>query len=340
MEKVLVGLSGGADSALTALLLREQGYEVFGAYLSFCPLSDPTGAKRVAEKLGIPLSVVHREKAFREKVIRPFVRTYCSGKTPNPCVECNRRMKIPELLKEADRLGIEKVATGHYARVERDPSGRMILKKGKDEKKDQSYFLWKLTQKQLARILFPLEDKEKAKEAPRIAGLLEKKQKESMEICFIPDQNVQKFIAENGGELLHGGTIVDVSGKVLGNHDGIFRYTVGQRRGLGVAMGERYFVTEIRPETSQVVLGKEEDLLVRSLRVEKIHFVSATPKTLPREGICMKGRHRGQAIPCDLEWCGREVKVHFPEPIRAFSPGQSACFYEGERLLFGGIISR
>ncbi len=337
MKTVLVGLSGGVDSAAVAKILLEQGYRVFGAYLSFCPGSDSSQAREVARKLEIPFSVVNRQKSFEKKVIAPFVESYRTGRTPNPCVECNRNMKIASLLQEADRLGIEMVATGHYARILKGENGRYQLWRGADENKDQSYFLWRLTQKQLSRLIFPLEGLEKETVRRYASGLILPGERESMEICFIPDGDTKGFVKKNGGETPPG-HFVDREGKILGKHSGISSYTIGQRRGLGVAMGERYFVTELRPEKGEVVLGVQEDLLTDCFRIGSLHFVSNLKKEVPTEEIWMKGRHRGKPILCRIRFQGREVFAYPKEPTKRFAPGQSAVFYQGEKLLFGGII--
>lgn len=337
MKSVLVGLSGGVDSAAVAKLLLEAGYRVHGTYLRFCADSDPEQARLVAEKLGIPFSVVNHVKAFEHQVVEPFVETYRRGRTPNPCVECNRKMKIASLLQEADRLGIEFVATGHYARVEPGENGRYQLKMAQDPKKDQSYFLWKLTQRQLSRLLFPLAELEKQEVKSLAAHLVPERTKESMEICFVPENDPQKFLAEKGGDM-PAGDFVSSDGTVLGEHKGISFYTVGQRRGLGIALGERCFVTKILPETNQIRIGSEEELLVSSVTVSHLHFVSCRKGELPEEGIGIKGRNRSPVLPCRLEFLEGRVVAHLESLTRAFAPGQSACFYRGDVLLFGGEI--
>ena len=338
MESVLVGLSGGVDSAVSVRLLQEQGYRVHGTFLSFCSESDPEPAARLAQALGISFSVVEDEKGFEKKVIRPFVDSFCRAETPNPCVVCNRAMKIPALLREADRLGMDKVATGHYARIERE-AGRFCLYRGRDENKDQSYFLWKLTQRQLSRLIFPLSRWEKQKARDLARDLMPQEEKESMEICFIPNGDTAGFVDARGGKT-PSGDFVDRFGRVLGRHHGISHYTIGQRRGLGVAMGERWFVTDLLPENNQVVLGPADELLCQEIWVESLHFVSMSRKTIPAEGIVMQGRHRGKRIPCQVLWQEGGARVLLSEPYRRFAPGQSACFYLGDKLLFGGIIGK
>ncbi len=339
MKRVLVGLSGGVDSAAVALILKEKGYEVFGAYLSLCENSDPEPARKVAAALGIPFVVASYQKSFENRVVRPFLEEYRSGKTPNPCVECNRFVKIASLLRTADRLGIDSVATGHYARVFQNDKGRWCLARGRDDGKDQSYFLWKLTQKQLSRLIFPLSEIQKSDVKEKAAGLVPPKQEESMEICFIPDADTQNFL-ETHGVRLPEGDFVDKNGIVLGKHRGIHRYTIGQRRGLGVAMGTRYFVTELLPEENKVVLGPEEDLAVSSLFVKDLHFVSATRAEAKKCEVLFQGRNRGKPIPCKVNFESGGARVFFAEPIRAFAAGQSACFYHEDLLFFGGVVAK
>ncbi len=336
MEKVLVGLSGGVDSTAVALLLKEKGYEVHGVYLDFCGEDGKERARFAAERLGIPFHSVNRRRRFEKRVVKPFAEAYEKGLTPNPCVECNRCMKFACLLEEADKLGIEKVATGHYARIRNGKDGRMELCRGKDRNKDQSYFLWKLTQRQLSRILFPLADEEKGEVKDRAREYVSPEEKESMEICFIPDGNTGGFLdgrCESGE-----GNFVDKDGKILGRHKGLVHYTVGQRRGLGIAMGERYFVLELIPEKNEIVLGAEEALCVNEVRVKDLRFVSCRRSEVPEKGLGFRGRNRGEPIPCRVHFDARGAVVSFDTPVRRYAPGQSACIYFGEKLLFGGEI--
>jgi len=336
-EKILIGLSGGVDSAASARSLMEAGYEVTGCYLALCPASSEEGARRVAAELGIPLVVADRRKEFRRGVIAPFVRAWGEGRTPNPCVECNRKAKIRYLIREADRLGIRWVATGHYAHVERLSNGRLALVQGEDAEKDQSYFLWKLTQKQLSRLVFPLAREEKKRILAETEDLVPKSQKESMEICFVDSGDTARFVEERIRFPLKG-EFRDSEGKVLGHHEGIHRYTVGQRRGLGISSSHRLYVTRILPEDRAVVLGPAEELACQSFSVGGIHWGGFTKKNLPSQGLTVRGRHRGKAYPCRLEWEDGILRVLLDEPVRRFAPGQSACFYYGRILAFGGVF--
>lgn len=336
-KKVLVGLSGGADSAACARLLMERGYDVHGAFLALTPDASCEGAARVAERLGIPFTVVERRELFHKRVIRPFFSYYRKGLTPNPCVECNRKIKIASLMEEADRQGILTVATGHYARIVKE-GGRYGLWEAQDKAKDQSYFLWKLTQGQLARLIFPLAERNKGQALHHAADLIPREQKESMELCFVPRGETRSYLQAHVSS--RKGEFVNQKGEVLGRHEGVLGYTVGQRKGLGVALGERYFVIDTQPESGRVVLGRREELFTDRLYVGKLHYVSATRGNVPTQDVLFRGRHRGSKIPCRLTWDGSRVEVRFSEPQTRFAAGQSACFYQGEKLLFGGEILR
>ncbi len=326
------------DSTAVALLLKEQGYEVHGVYLGFCGENGEDRARYAAEKLGIPFHTVNRKRRFENRVIKPFAEAYEQGITPNPCVECNRRMKFACLLEEADKLGIEKVATGHYACIRTREDGRMELCRGKDRNKDQSYFLWKLTQRQLSRILFPLAGEEKKEVKERAKAYISPEEKESMEICFIPDGNTAAFL-ENRCES-EVGNFVDTEGKVLGRHKGLVHYTVGQRRGLGIAMGERYFVLQLIPERNEVMVGAQQELSVSEVHIKDLRFVSCRKSEVPEEGLGFRGRNRGEPIPCRVHFTPKGATVTFETPVRRFAPGQSACIYFEDKLLFGGEICR
>lgn len=346
MEKksVLVGLSGGVDSALCAKLLKDAGYEVSGVFFRFCSNADPSGAVQVAKKLEIPIHVIDHRRAFQNKVVRPFKESYLAGETPNPCVNCNRRMKIKALIDAANALGIDKVATGHYARIAYE-NGRWCILRALDPKKDQSYFLWRLTQNQLSRLVFPLADWEKEAVKTEMENIVPKKQKESMDVCFIPRGDYADFLAENLSEkekeiAFAEGDFVTPDGKVLGRHKGIARYTVGQRRGLGIALGERAFVTRIDPVKREVVVGDPASLLVSSQFVSDLNFVSCRKSEIFSRTQFVKGRHRAAFTPCRIEKEGDGVRVWYHEPQKRIAPGQSVCFYDEKALLFGGIAQK
>lgn len=336
MKQILVGLSGGVDSALTARRLMEDGYRVTGCFLALCPDADPSRAASVAEALGIPFVTEKRAAFFEKKVIASFLESRRVGDTPNPCVECNANVKIPSLIRVADRLGIESVATGHYARIAKE-NGRFSLLRGADPNKDQSYFLWRLTQKQLSRLVFPLGDVIKSEVRRAAKDLVRPNEKESMEICFVPDRDTAGFL-ESRGVKLPEGDFTDEEGRVLGRHGGMHRYTVGQRRGLGVAAAERLFVTAFVPEENRIVLGGREKLLVDRMECDAIHYVSAAPNECPDGPILFQGRHRAKPVFCRVRRRKGRLVVLFDTMTERIAAGQSACFYDGERLLFGARI--
>ena len=277
MSKVVLGLSGGVDSALSANILRNEGYEVYGVFLDI-GVTPPDDARAVAEQLGISFEVVDIRAELEKKVCAPFADAYLHGRTPNPCVLCNPNVKFPALIRVADRIGAEYVATGHYARVDYDEmSGRYRLISA-DSQKDQSYMLCGLPQNILARVIFPLAEfeKETVREMAAEAGISVADKSDSMEICFIPDNDHGKYI-ESRGYVSRPGNFVDESGKVLGEHKGIQYYTVGQRRGLGVAAGHRIFVSRIDPEKNEIVLSDLDKMFVRKIRVKDVNWVSMPP---------------------------------------------------------------
>ena len=339
MKRVLVGLSGGVDSAAAALFLREAGYEVVGAFFFFHPGADPSGARIVAEKLAIPLVEKDYIKTFRERVIADFIEQYKNGKTPNPCAYCNRFMKFAALCETADALGIRPVATGHYARV-LQKNGRTQLFEGSDKKKDQSYFLWRLTQEQLSRIVLPLEGKHKSDIKQRVenAGVFSSEKKESQEICFIPGDDYSSFLESvehfPANSVWKTGQFVDESGHVLGKHQGIIRYTMGQRKRLGIALGQRAFVKKVNAKTGDVTVSFEPPCQI-NCSIHSINFVSAPPF----EGVCtctVRTRYRTVPVGCNVRIQADRAEVVLDTPA-SVCPGQSAVFYEGDKLLFGGI---
>ena len=354
MEKVIVGLSGGVDSAVAAYLLKEQGYEVIGITLRTwqaddgeesrcCEIDD---ARAAAFQIGIPFYPVNCLAEFEKSVIGPFVQDYVSGLTPNPCVVCNRAIKWAQLVHYAKVLGAEHVATGHYAGVVRLDNGRYTVRKAKYADKDQTYMLCRLTQEQLSMTLMPLGVLPKS-EVRRIAaeiGLSAANKPDSQEICFVPDGSYADFVAERAGDAIRGeGNFVDPSGKVLGRHKGIIHYTVGQRKGLGIALGRPVFVKEIRADRNEVVLSDEEEIFSRQILCRDVNLMSI-PAMEPGERIScsarIRYRHAGERAVMEMTPSGR-VQLTFAAPVRAATPGQWAVFYDGEdRVIGGGVIEK
>jgi len=367
--KIAVAMSGGVDSSAAAAILKEQGHELVGFTMQLwdqrrginvdengdplpsrcCSLDDVYDARRVAEELGFPFYVLNLERDFERDVVQPFVTSYLSGETPIPCVSCNSRLKFASLDRLAVSLGCEKVATGHYARVEFDPStNRHKLFRGQNHQKDQSYFLWELTQEQLSRAMFPLGEmsKPEARDAARNHGLAVAEKKESQEICFVPDGDYAGFIdryleAEGATARLPGsGDIVDTSGRTIGQHGGIQRYTIGQRRGIGIADERPLYVISLDADKNRVVVGSQEELLGVEFTAAGVNWIALDNPTEPVRAE-VRVRYRHAAAPATITPLpnGR-VRVVFDEPQRAITPGQATVFYRGDEVVGGGWIVR
>jgi tRNA-specific 2-thiouridylase len=358
MPRVIVGMSGGVDSSVTAGLLKQAGYDVIGVTLNVwpdlpnmpdiqredacCALGAVEDARRVADRLDIPYYVLNFREVFEDKVIKDFVNTYASGRTPNPCIRCNQFIKFDALRVKARQLGAEYVATGHYARIEHGTGaeGRHRLRKALDGSKDQSYVLYVMSQDRLGAALMPLggQTKDQTRQMARDLHLGVANKPESQDICFVPFKRYTEFIELYAPEVLQPGPIVDRAGKVLGEHRGVALHTVGQRRGLGVAAGQPLFVTGLEPQTNTVVVGSAEDLLSSTCRLDEVNWIEGEP---PREPLraTAKHRYRAREAPCSVRSDGAELVVEFDEPQRAITPGQALVVYDGEYVLGGGTIS-
>jgi tRNA-specific 2-thiouridylase len=361
---VVVAMSGGLDSSTVAASLVKEGHRVVGMTMQLwnqrrlpeiatdaktgrcCSLDDVYDARHVAEQIGIPFYVVNFEKQFEENVVVPFVEDYLAGRTPIPCTLCNNFIKFDKFLEMADTVGAEKVATGHYARVEfNEATGRYEMRTGADLGKDQTYFLFGLTQQQLSRCWFPIGDKSKkeVRDMARDMGLAVAEKAESYEICFVPNGDYAAFIdayqREQGiAPTQVSGDIVDQAGHALGQHGGVHHFTVGQRRGLGVAVGEPLYVIETNPATQKVTVGAGESLLRQTLIARDVNWV-AWPEIKGPERAEVKIRNRHLAAPATISPAeGGRVKVEFDQPQRAVTPGQAAVFYDGDLVLGGGWI--
>ena len=346
-EPVAVALSGGVDSAVAALLLKGQGHKVVALHMSLSPHDPGRPGEPVltlAERLGVPLHGVDLRSAFREEVIQPFLEVYRRGMTPNPCVLCNPRIKFSLLRRHALDLGVRWLATGHYARVARpERNGRLRLLRGRDRAKDQSYFLFGLTQEHLSHALFPLGGflKGEVRNIAASAGLPVSSRPESQEICFIPDNDYCRFLEEQTGtDLLPSrGPVVDVDGRQVGEHDGIHRFTIGQRRGLGIPSSAPYYVVGLEPETNTVRVGRRKDLARREFLVTDLNWIGIPAPGGPLEAL-VQVRSRHQESPAVLAPDTKHILVRFHEPQSAVTPGQAAVFYRGDEVLGGGMIQQ
>ena len=335
-------MSGGVDSSVAAFLIKDGGDECAGAIMRLLAQSaEEEAARSVAERLGIPFHVFPLECEFRENVIKPFIDAYRAGLTPNPCIDCNRSMKFGKFLELARSLGMSHIATGHYAVVERDAaSGRWLLRRGADLKKDQSYVLWTLTQEQLSRTLLPLGSlsKEEAREIAEAQGFSNAHKKESQDICFVPDGDYAAFIRETTGRADEPGKFVDESGRVIGGHKGLIHYTIGQRRGLGLSLREPLYVRAKDAASNTVTLCPESGLYSKTLTASRANLIAVGKLDRPTR-LRAKIRYRAAEQPATVEQLAEDkLRIEFDEPQRAVTPGQSVVLYDGNYVVGGGVI--
>ena len=357
MKKVMIGMSGGVDSSVAALRLQQEGYDVTGVTLKLfgdediiqapdatrtcCALRDVEDARSVAYRLGIEHLVFNFKDAFRSHVMQPFCDSYLRGETPNPCIDCNRHIKFDAMLRRAEALGYDYIATGHYAVRQQDPAtGRYLLCRPKDRSKDQTYVLYNLTQHQLAHTLFPLGDLEKVqvRQMAEAAGLVNSHKPDSQDICFVPDGDYAGYIRHATGAEIQPGDFLDTAGNPIGRHRGLIHYTIGQRKGLGLSLGRPAYVVGKDAASNTVTIGAESDLYTDSFTVRELNWISIPALTAPMQ-VTVKTRYSQTEVPCRIEPMeDGTCRAVFEAPQRAVTAGQSAVFYDGDTVVGGGII--
>ena len=357
-KRVMIGMSGGVDSSVAAYLLKEQGYDVIGVTMKLwqddddelieneggcCSLAAVEDARQVAEKIGIPFYVLNFSEVFKEKVIEPFIDEYLNGRTPNPCIACNKHIKVDDFFNKARQIGCDYVATGLYAKIEKDEeTGRYLLKKSVTDKKDQTYALYNLTQEQLEHTLLPIGEfeKERVREIAKEMGMDVHNKPDSQEICFVKDNDYAGYVKKHAKRRIDPGFFVDTKGNILGKHNGIVNYTIGQRKGLGIALGKPMFVVDIDPVKNTVVLGDNEDIFNKGLIAKDVNLISIDDI---KEPIRVQAKIRYSAKPSNATVTKigeNRIKIEFDEPQRAITKGQSVVMYDGDKVVGGGIIER
>lgn len=346
-EKAIAAMSGGVDSSVAAYLALQQGYDCIGVTLKLyggegntcCSLNDTEDARSVAFKLGIPFYAFNFQLEFDEKIIKKFVRSYECGETPNPCIDCNRFMKFGKLFERAQELDYDYIVTGHYARIEKH-NDRFLLRKPADSDKDQTYVLYAMTQEQLAHTLFPLADLQKSqvREIAESLGFVNAKKPDSQDICFVPSGDYGSFLEHYSGKTYLPGNFTDKNGNIIGKHKGITKYTIGQRKGLGLSSSEPMYVVQKCPETNSIVLGASRDLFRKSLEAEDINLIAADSIPCPMRVKAKIRYGRGEADATVEQIAEDRIHLKFDEPQRAITPGQAVVLYDGDYVLGGGTI--